>query len=231
MKTHKSGPKKATEIITEKICDHGCGQQAKFLNLSGKYLCASTTQQCPSVKARNSAGGQKSYSDGKRLPMTNVYAQLPQEIKDKMNWNKGKFTGTSFEYNGKGNHKGLLVQERGHRCECCGLAEWLNRPITLELEHIDGDNRNNEKENLKLLCPNCHSLTDTWRGRNINSGKLKVTDEQLIDALSKSTSIHKALSLVGLTPKGGNYVRCNNLIHGGVVKLATTSDLSSDASA
>ena len=96
---------------------------------------------------------------------------------------------------------------------------------------IDGDNKNNKKENLKLLCPNCHSLTPTWRGRNKNSGKIKVTDEQLIEALSKSTTIRQALSSVGLTPRGGNYTRCNDLIHGGVVKLANTSDLSSDASA
>lgn len=76
-----------------------------------------------------------------------------------------------------------------------------------------------------------HAMTPTWRGRNINTGNTKVTDEQLIDAISKSVSIRQALILVGLTPKGGNYVRCNELISGGVVKLANTSVLSSDASA
>jgi len=230
MKT-KKGPKKAIPVVTEMLCSHGCNQQANFLSHSGKYMCCVTSQQCPSVKAKNSEGGKKSYADGKRLPSKLLYQNLPEDVKAKMNWNKGKFTGTTFEYNGKGNHKGSLIKERGHRCECCRLTEWLNNPITLELEHVDGDNRNNKKENLKLLCPNCHSMTETWRGRNINTGKIKVTDEQLIDALSKSTSIRKALMLVGLTPKGGNYVRCNNLIHGGVVKLANTSDLSSDASA
>lgn len=116
-------------------------------------------------------------------------------------------------------------------CECCGLNTWLDKPITLELEHIDGNNRNNVIENLKLLCPNCHSMTSTWRGRNINSGKLKVTDDQLIDALSKSKSIRQALMMVGLSPKGGNYDRCNEMISGGLVKLVTTADLSSAASA
>lgn len=89
MRTQKSGPKKAKEVITEKNCDHGCGQQAKFLNLSGKYLCSSTTQQCPSVKARNSTGGLKSYSSGKRLSADKVYENLPQEVKDSMAWSRG----------------------------------------------------------------------------------------------------------------------------------------------
>lgn len=61
--------------------------------------------------------------------------------------------------------KRRLLKERGCSCESCGLHTWMERPITLELEHIDGNNRNNSKENLKLLCPNCHALTPTWRRR------------------------------------------------------------------
>jgi hypothetical protein len=54
-----------------------------------------------------------------------------------------------------------------HRCAGCGLGEWEGRPIPLELDHIDGDRTNNELGNLRLLCPNCHALTDTYRGRNV----------------------------------------------------------------
>jgi 5-methylcytosine-specific restriction endonuclease McrA len=53
------------------------------------------------------------------------------------------------------------------RCSSCGLEEWLGGPIPLQLDHIDGDRTNNELENLRLLCPNCHALTDTYCGRNI----------------------------------------------------------------
>lgn len=52
------------------------------------------------------------------------------------------------------------------RCSACGLAQWLGGPIPLELDHADGDRRNNELCNLRLLCPNCHALTPTYRGRN-----------------------------------------------------------------
>ena len=62
--------------------------------------------------------------------------------------------------------KKRLVKERGYCCENCKLYMWQNKPIPLELEHIDGNNRNNERNNLKLLCPNCHAFTPTWRGRN-----------------------------------------------------------------
>ena len=54
-----------------------------------------------------------------------------------------------------------------HICSSCNLSEWLSKPIPLELDHIDGDNTNNELSNLRLLCPNCHALTPTYRGRNI----------------------------------------------------------------
>ena len=53
-----------------------------------------------------------------------------------------------------------------HECERCKLSLWLDKPIPLELHHKDGDNTNNELDNLELLCPNCHALTDNYRGRN-----------------------------------------------------------------
>lgn len=52
-------------------------------------------------------------------------------------------------------------------CDNCGLSEWLGLPIPLELDHIDGDRENNQLTNIRLLCPNCHALTPTYRGRNI----------------------------------------------------------------
>ena len=57
------------------------------------------------------------------------------------------------------------------KCSCCGLTEWLGKPIPIELDHINGDNANNSLTNLRLLCPNCHALTDTYRGKNQKRAK------------------------------------------------------------
>ncbi|MFJ4980535.1 HNH endonuclease [Streptomyces coeruleorubidus] len=52
------------------------------------------------------------------------------------------------------------------RCALCGLeAVWLGETLPLEVDHIDGDWRNNRVENVRFLCPNCHSTTDSYRGR------------------------------------------------------------------
>lgn len=53
-----------------------------------------------------------------------------------------------------------------HKCYSCLNVEWMGAPIPLELDHIDGDRTNNLIENLRVLCPNCHSMTPTYRGKN-----------------------------------------------------------------
>jgi len=59
--------------------------------------------------------------------------------------------------------EGLKIEQ----CEDCGIKEWNNKIISFDLEHIDGNSSNNLLENLKILCPNCHSQTPTYKGRNI----------------------------------------------------------------
>lgn len=52
------------------------------------------------------------------------------------------------------------------KCECCGRFEWMGQQIPLEVHHKDGDKTNNNLDNLQILCPNCHALTPTYRGKN-----------------------------------------------------------------
>lgn len=68
-----------------------------------------------------------------------------------------------------------LQEVKGQVCAGCGLSDTYNgKPITLQVDHIDGDSDNNFPSNLRLLCPNCHSQTETWTGRNKKSAKRNV---------------------------------------------------------
>lgn len=53
-----------------------------------------------------------------------------------------------------------------YKCAICGISEWLGNSLSLQLDHINGNNKDNRLENLRLLCPNCHSQTSTFSGRN-----------------------------------------------------------------
>lgn len=61
-----------------------------------------------------------------------------------------------------------LVNEKRleYKCANCGLTEWLGQPISLQLDHINGINNDHRIENLRFLCPNCHSQTETFAGKN-----------------------------------------------------------------
>ena len=93
-------------------------------------------------------------------------------------WSKGKQLKDFSGYNNPKSLKRNLILIRGHKCESCNLFLWLNSPIPLELHHIDGDRWNNKEENLQLLCPNCHALTDNYRRRK--DGGLAERKTQLI---------------------------------------------------
>ena len=60
-----------------------------------------------------------------------------------------------------------LVREgiKEYRCEKCGITEWCGNKISLELDHVDGNSKNHKLSNLRLLCPNCHSQTPTFRNK------------------------------------------------------------------
>ena len=107
----------------------------------------------------------------------------------------------------------MFKQSNTYECSICRISLWLDNVITLEIDHKDGNNSNNEISNLRYLCPNCHSQTPTWRGRNKNTGKVKVTDEELLKSIAESDNIRQALIKVGLSPRGLNYNRVSDLLN------------------
>ena len=130
-------------------------------------------------------------------------------------WNRDNFNYDKFEY-GKVVSSALalpaLIHKRGHRCETCNNMYWMETLIPLEVHHIDGDKLNNIESNLKLMCPNCHALTDSYCGKNSNKNRKYIDDDTFAEALISSKNIRQALLKLGLTAKGGNYTRARELI-------------------
>ena len=58
---------------------------------------------------------------------------------------------------------------KAKKCECCGRDTWMDKPIALELHHINGVKDDLRIENLQILCPNCHAFTDNYRGKGVST--------------------------------------------------------------
>jgi|SRR5271166_3216461 len=107
-----------------------------------------------------------------------------------------------------------VILEQGRCCARCEVSKWLGTILSLEYHHKDGNRLNDTRENVEALCPNCHSQTDTFRGKNVKNaggwGK-KVSDTDFLKALGEQPNIRQALIVAGLAPKGGNYERAKRL--------------------
>jgi hypothetical protein len=88
----------------------------------------------------------------------NIYDPHPQDRKRLIDMKKSGLKKHLFSHNLKENI-----------CEKCGLKNvWNGIEIVLHVHHIDGNSKNNAIENLEILCPNCHSQTETYAGKNVN---------------------------------------------------------------
>lgn len=86
-------------------------------------------------------------------------------------WKNGEINGHNVDGSIKLFVKRYMLEKHNYKCQKCGFDkknEYTNLPI-LQIHHIDGDCFNSKEENLELLCPNCHCLTENFGSRNINS--------------------------------------------------------------
>ena len=87
---------------------------------------------------------------------------------------KLKKTADNIE-NGCGKHpqtiRRYLLRTRTHQCELCFTAEWMNQPVPLTMDHVDGNSDNNNLDNLRLICPNCDALLPTYKSKNKGNGR------------------------------------------------------------
>ena len=97
-----------------------------------------------------------------------------------------------------------------YECSECELSEFYNnKPIELDLDHIDGNKENNTRKNLRWLCPNCHSQTKNWKSKNYKKVRTKPTvkEQVILDSIKKGGNVSEILKRVKLRKGGDNYRR------------------------
>jgi Zn finger protein HypA/HybF involved in hydrogenase expression len=215
-----TGKKTSIPIITDDLCDYGCGEKANFNLNNKKKCCSDSPNKCIVSRAKNSENLKLSYKNGKRenkdcFGNTRTWRRGKTFISDSRI--KSKYTKEEIfcenSQKTRGRLKELIIKENlieykcvGENCNCVG--EWLGKPITLELDHKNGVNNDNRLDNLRFLCPNCHSQTETFRRSGINKlTKPKLSDSDFINAINKTKNIKQTLLSLNLNTSGGNYLR------------------------
>ena len=140
-----------------------CGKEHSGAYGSGKYCgvsCANSRVRTEEVRKKISDGVKKSKPwekiDWDKFDRESQIKKIKSTWKEKRgNWDDVHIS-----------TKKRWLKEEIESCQMCGTKEWLGKKIKLEVDHIDGDKHNNSRENLRLLCPNCHSTTPTWRKPN-----------------------------------------------------------------
>jgi hypothetical protein len=145
---------------------------------------------------------------------TNEYYKQIQKIIDKYGVNVSHFGTAEINYNRPKIELSDILKKNGkpyqtcklrnrllkeglkeHKCERCGRTEWEGEAIPLQLHHINGDRTDNRLENLQLLCPNCHTLTDNYCGRKlkIDSNKCKICGKEISRKAEYCTDCYHSL--------------------------------------
>jgi 5-methylcytosine-specific restriction endonuclease McrA len=128
-----------------------------------------------------------------------------KETKVQQSWTR------PYEEMGRDSLRKRLIHERNYTCEHCGLTGlWNGKPLTLEMDHIDGNNKNNDVKNLQILCPNCHSQTHTFRGKN-NKNNKRIDVKLLTKALIKFKYASPALKELGFS-NSAKWINTANVI-------------------
>jgi hypothetical protein len=102
--------------------------------------------------------------------------------------------------------KNEALTRSGNKCEICGQNDKHNNiPLVLQLDHIDGNNKNNQVDNLRILCPNCHTQQPTSCRNKNKQTVIKLYKEELQELVDSSKSLHEILIKLNLNASGASY--------------------------
>ena len=145
-----------------------CGKEHDGSFGSGKFCnrqCANSRKHSDATKQKQSESVLR-YRSEHPIECSRTKEQIEETINIFKKTCNDRLLNADFSTLKYGVLKKRVVLEQSGKCNNCGLLEWLGKPINLEIEHKDGNHYNNVRENVEAICPNCHSFTKTWRGRN-----------------------------------------------------------------
>lgn len=176
--------------------------------------CANSRNFSEESRKKKSAAAKRYFAEltpERREKILNDLALLNKKTASltKQTW-LNKLISAEFDELGWGSKRKLVIHRQDYKCNRCGINDWQGEKISLEVDHINGIRTDDSRGNLEALCPNCHSITKTWRGRN-KSG-VRVTDEEILAAFQNCANIRQTLIYLGLAPRGGNYDRVKRII-------------------
>lgn len=154
-----------------------CEKQMKECELCGKTLTVKQLQNkyCSSscsAKVTNARRGVKQYCASCNTELSRSHGKRKfcnHTCQHDFYTNQKIMDGTACERT----FRKYLLKTRNNKCNICNSTSWLEQPIPLEVDHIDGNSTNNSLDNLRLICPNCHAQTSTYKNRNKGNGRAK----------------------------------------------------------
>mgnify|MGYP001190321898 CR=1 FL=1 len=216
------------DSVSSNICEN-CGLNHSGLYGSGRF-CSFKCARCFSTKEKrieinqkisNKLKGRKlNHNLGFKKGFDSKRRKFSDEDRKKsIEKNKERHRLLSFELLGKIGKKSRIIQEQNGKCSWCGISSWRNFPIVLQLDHIDGNRKNNKRENLRVLCPNCHTQTDTY----CSIKKVYFSEQDILNLVDNCNSINEIVVKLGLHSGWGQNQIKNILKKYNIMKFAVVS--------
>lgn len=162
--------------FSQKFCSQNCAKESRKVRKKmitcrcGKefevHVQASSTKLCNDCNHTNDKVYHCKFCEKSFQTKSSLYLHVNVAAKK---FNNNHII-TFEDYSNDGARKRFLLRESGHICWICKNYEWMGKPIPLELDHINGRSDDSSKKNLRILCPNCHAQTSTYKAKNKGNG-------------------------------------------------------------
>lgn len=176
------------------LCEYGCGQEAIFTLKNKKQCCGLSANKCPTKRKAASVSLKKAIQEGKIQKAEWLPDAWAHSLKKRRDIAHNK----PFAQRSKAIKISQILIEQNNKCLHCKIEQcWNNQFLVFQLDHIDGNRGNDNRDNLRLLCPNCHSQTETFGGKK-NRKEVKISEFEFLKAIKETKSLRQALNKLNL---------------------------------